>query len=291
MKKLFFLLLAIFTLASVSGQTDKNGNPIFNSELISEEKFDNFELTSSYYNINENISNKKSSVFVSDNPTLDEYIKFSRDLPATFFIAHKGQNVICMILLLQKNDNGKTTLNYNIINSTGKKNIQVPCTVWGEINEKRADELLKLKIDTLSTTIDLPNTGKGLLFNGIVYRIQSYDKLKAEIIEIVSQITNEEKQNEEIKDPEAFIKKETIGGKLDFNKALENEKQSMFLYDGIVYSKKDFAICLWGKKVKILGISSSKKAIKLWEEINNRELTASEKKALEKGFESKDMPK
>ncbi|MEP7317620.1 MAG: hypothetical protein ABI921_02735 [Panacibacter sp.] len=62
MKKLGLLLLTIFTLTSVFGQTDKNDNPIFNSDLISEEKFDNFELTSSYYNIRENISNKKSSV-------------------------------------------------------------------------------------------------------------------------------------------------------------------------------------------------------------------------------------
>lgn len=291
MKKLGLLLLTIFTLTSVFGQTDKNGNPIFNSDLISEEKFDNFELTSSYYNIKENISNKKSSVYVSDNPTLDDYIKFSRDLPATFFIAHKGQTVICMIMLIQKNDNGKTTLTYNIINPNTKKSIQVPCNIWGEINEKRADELLKLKADTSSVIIDLPNNGKGLLFNGIVYRIQPFDKLKTEVIEIVNQITGSGKQTEEMKDPEEYIKKETIGGKLDFNKALENEKQSMFLYDGVAYNKKDFAIYLWGKKVKMLGISSAKKATKLWEEINNRELTAPEKKALEMGFDSKDLPK
>lgn len=291
MKKLGLFFLTIFTLTSVLGQTDKNGNPIFNSDLISEEKFDNFELTSSYYNIKENISNKKSSVYVSDNPTVDEYIKFSRDLPATFFIAHKGQTVICMIMLLQKNDNGKTTLTYNIINPNTKKSFQVPCNVWGEINEKRADELLKLKVDTSSSVIDLPNNGKGLLFNGIAYRIQPFHKLKAEIIELVNQIADNEKQTEEIKDPEEYIKKETIGGKLDFNKALESEKQSMFMYDGIIYNKKDFAIYLWGRKVKMLGIGSSKKATKLWEEINNRELTSPENKALEKGFDSKDLPK
>jgi len=37
-----------------------------------------------------------------------------------------------------------------------------------------------------------------------------------------------------------------------------------------------------------LGTSSAKKAANLWEEINNRELTAPEKKALEKGFDNKD---
>jgi hypothetical protein len=291
MKKLALFILTIFTITNVPAQTDKNGNPVFNSNLISEEKFDNFELTSSYYNIKENITNKKSSVYVSDNPTLEEYFKFSRDLPASVFIAHKGQTVICMIMLLQKNEPGKTTLNYKIIDPATKKNFQLPCTVWGEINEKRADELLNLKIDPASKIIDLPNNGKGLLFNGIVCRIQSFDKLKAEVMEIVNQVGLAQNGNETIKDPEEYIKKETIGGKLDFNKALEEEKQAMFMYDGIMYNKKDFAIYLWGKKVKTLGISSSKKAVKLWEEINNRELLSPEKKALEKGFESKDLSK
>lgn len=288
MKKLGLLFFTTFTLTCLFGQTDKNGNPIFNSTLISEEKFENFELTSGYYNIKENISNKKSSVYITDNPTLDDYIKFSRDLPATFFIAHKGQTVICMIMLLQKNETGKTTLTYNIINPNTKKSTQAPCNVWGEINEKRADELLRLKVDTSSVVIDLPNNGKGLLFNGITYRIQSFDKLKAEVIEIINQITGDGKQTEEIKDPEEYIKKETIGGKLDFDKTLENEKTPFFLYDGIAYNKKDFAIYLWGKKVKMLGISSIKKAAKLWEEINKRELTTPEKKALKNGFDSKD---
>ncbi len=291
MKKSVLFFLVIFTLTNTFGQIDKNGNSIFNSNLISEEKFDNFELTSSYYNIKENISNKQSSVYVSDTPTLDEYIKFSRNLPATIFIAHKGTTVICMIMLLQKNDNGKTTLTYNILNPNTKKSFQAPCNVWGEINEKRAEELLQLMPDKSSVLVDLPNNGKGLLFNDIVYRIQPFDKLKAEVIEIVNQITGNVKQPEEIKDIEEFIKKETVGGKLDFNKVLENETQSMYMYDNILYSKKDFAIFLWAKKVKILGIKSSKKAATLWEEINGKELTKPEKNALEKGFDSKDLPK
>ncbi len=291
MKNLAVLLLIIFTLTNVFGQTDKNGNPIFNSELISEEKLEHFELTSVYYNIKENISNKKSSVYVSDNPTLDEYIKFSRDLPATFFIAHKGQTVICMILLLQKNDSNKTTLTFNIVNPNTKNSTQVPCTVWGEINEKRAYELLNLKTDTSSAIIELPNNGKGLVFNGITYRIQPFDQLKAEVIEIVNQIVGIGKQTEETKDLEQYIKKETIGGALDFNKVLEKEKQSMFMHDGVIYNKKDFAIYLWAKKVKMSGITSSGKAITLWQEIHNRELTAPEKKALEKGFNSQDINK
>lgn len=85
-------------------------------------------------------------------------------------------------------------------------------------------------------------------------------------------------------DPTEYIKKETIGGKLDFNLTLEKENKGLYLYDGVAYNKKDFAIFLWGQAVKRLGISSSKKATKLWTEINKRELTGPEKKALTKGF-------
>jgi hypothetical protein len=81
-----------------------------------------------------------------------------------------------------------------------------------------------------------------------------------------------------------YIKKETIGGKLDFNLTLEKESKGLYLYDGVAYNKKDFAIFLWGQAVKRLGITSSKKAAKLWREINTRELTGAEKKALTKGF-------
>ena len=86
MKKIILLLLTIITLKSAFGQKDRLGNPIFNSEVISEEKFDKFELTSSYYLIDNNISNRESSVYVSEKPTLIEYLKFSRELPSYAFV-------------------------------------------------------------------------------------------------------------------------------------------------------------------------------------------------------------
>lgn len=278
MKRIALILLTVITVTNAFGQIDKHGNPIFNNELISEEKLEGFELTSSYYTMDNNISNKGSSVYVNENPTLIDYLKFARELPSNFFIIHQGQTVMFMIIVLQKNEDSKTAFTYNIVNPNNGKSMQIPCNVWGEISEQRADELLKLKVDTAAKIIDLPNNGKGLLFNGIAYRIQSYDKLKAEIIEVAKQLTTPE---EEIKDPIEYIKKETIGGKLDFNKILLEETNGLKLYDG------GDAIYLWGKKVKMLGISSSKKATKLWEEINNRTLTASEKKALISGFDSK----
>ena len=189
MKKIAFLVFAALTL-NIFGQTDKNGNPVFNNDIISEEKIDNFELTSGYYNIKENISNKKSSVFVSEKPTLDDYLNFSRDLPSYCFIIHRGEKVIGMIILLQTNKGSKTTLNYKInFPSTGKR-IEQPCNVWGEISEKRVSELESIKVDKESNIMELGN-GNLYFFNGVGYRIQPYDKLKAEVDEISKQIVIE----------------------------------------------------------------------------------------------------
>ncbi len=286
MKKLIFYILTTFVMTNLWGQTDSKGNPVFNSEVISEEKFETFELTSSYYNIKDNISDKNSSVYQNDNPTRKEYLKFAREYPSNYFIIHNGSAMTIGIIVLPQIKANETSYKYNIVNPNTGKKIEAQCNVWGEISEKRAEELIKLKIDTTATIIELPNNGKGLLYDGIVYRIQPYEKLKYEIIEIAKQIVNggDEKQTTNLIE---YIKKESIGGKLDFNKTLEEKKQTLFLYDGIAYSKNDFAIYLWGKKVKSLGINSVKNATQLWEEINNKILTQPEKKALIKGFKSK----
>ncbi|MBO2011009.1 hypothetical protein [Hymenobacter negativus] len=84
-----------------------------------------------------------------------------------------------------------------------------------------------------------------------------------------------------------YIRKESVGGALDFKKSLEKDEHAFFLYGSFAYNKKDFSIFLWGKKVKNLGLASSKEAVKLWQEIYNHQLTAPEEKALVRGFETK----
>lgn len=92
-------------------------------------------------------------------------------------------------------------------------------------------------------------------------------------------------QEEEVK---KYIKTESIGGKLDFSKAVDKEYSTALIRFGdALYNKKDFAILLWGAKVRALGIASLDEAHSIWEEINHRILTEPEKKALKTGFEAK----
>jgi hypothetical protein len=190
MKIIILLMLTSLSLSNASGQTDSYGNPIFNNELISEEEFDNFELTSNYYTTKDNISNKESSVYVSDNPAITDYLDFSRNLPSYFFIVHRERKMLGMIVLLQKNEGSKTTLTYFILNPENGKSMEAPCSVFGEITEKRVEELEEMKIDTESKLIDMPN-GKFYVFNGIMYFVQPYDSLKAEVIEIAKQFAGQ----------------------------------------------------------------------------------------------------
>jgi len=78
-----------------------------------------------------------------------------------------------------------------------------------------------------------------------------------------------------------YLKIETIGGKLDFELNMKADERPFYLYDRVMYNRKDFGI------FKKLGINSHKKAIELWEEIKERKLSKPEKKALIKGYKTK----
>ncbi|KAA9339584.1 hypothetical protein F0P96_02935 [Hymenobacter busanensis] len=85
---------------------------------------------------------------------------------------------------------------------------------------------------------------------------------------------------------EAYVREQTKGGELDFTKMLASKKQSMFLHDGNMYTKPEYALVLWGLRVKALGIESAERACALYAAASNRPLTPAEKKALVQGFDS-----
>ncbi len=89
--------------------------------------------------------------------------------------------------------------------------------------------------------------------------------------------------------PIEYIKQESIGGKLDFMKELEEQGKAKKLvpYEGTVYSSNEFAIIRWAEEVHNLGLRSSKEAIELWEFIYQRELSHDEIKVFKKGFKLK----
>lgn len=85
----------------------------------------------------------------------------------------------------------------------------------------------------------------------------------------------------------AYIKKETLGGKLDFRSVLNDSVSVVVYHKGVGFNKNDYYVFLWGQAVSDSGLSSSEYAAKLWEEIHNQKLTMPQKTALMIGFKKK----
>lgn len=259
-------------------QSDKNGNPIFNSEKLGNFSFENIEIISSYYTIKNNIDNKQSSVFVNENPTLDDYWSFSSKLPSYYFMVFDKGDIKGMLMLIPKNEDD--SFFYNIVIPNKNENFQIPSKLKGKITENRAQELVNFRKTKAVINNDV------LKFNSQDFQILKYNDVIEEVKNIVKEkiINNPDDENSNI---EKYIKTESKGGKLDFKNTVEKYDGAFINFDGILYNKKDFAILMWGAAVKKTGITELNKAQLLWQEINERNLTDPELKALQKGFETK----
>ncbi|MCD9855248.1 hypothetical protein LUD75_11050 [Epilithonimonas sp. JDS] len=281
MKNILSLTLIILALGSskLFSQTDKNGNPIFNSLNIEKIKFENVEIVSNYYSMKDNIDNKMSSVFISENPTSEDYINFATKLPSYYFlIADKG-NVIGMAMLIPKTEDG--SFFYNFVIPSTKSNFQIASQLKGKITEHRAKEILNIEKDRAK--IDKTK----FIYNNNDFEIIQYKDIITELENIVLDKINNNQQLESDNVEAYIITESKKGGKLDFTDTVEKYDGAFVSFADILYNKKDFAILLWGASVSREGLKDYDKARMLWEKINSRKLTEPELKALKKGFETK----
>jgi hypothetical protein len=102
---------------------------------------------------------------------------------------------------------------------------------------------------------------------------------------VFAQKPDREKSN--VADTVEYIRKETIGGKLDFSSVLKSPGVVITHTNGIRFNKNDYYVFLWGQAVGELGVESSDKAARLWEEIHGKKLTGPQRTALKGGFEKK----
>ncbi|MEM6299731.1 MAG: hypothetical protein AAF740_13670 [Bacteroidota bacterium] len=280
MKRILLPFLLLLTLQSGFGQVDENGNPILNSVELERAEYDGFSLVCAYYTIENNIDNPESSAFLGDNPVITDYLEFARSVPSNFFVVLKGEYMFALVIPVQVNEGRQTKFTYTLINPSTDKSADYPCTVRGEITEKRVEELQKLGIDSTAKIIDMPY-GKAYLFNGIAYSIQPYDLVKAEVAEIVEDLVS---AVEKSTDPIGYIERETIGGRLDYTEFLKNKEEKRFKCGERIYELEDAKLFMWVQSVKLMGIDSDKAVIKLWEKIHQRKLSKSEVKVIKYGL-------
>ena len=93
-----------------------------------------------------------------------------------------------------------------------------------------------------------------------------------------------DKKKEAIADTIEYIKKETIGGKLDFASVLKETDGLLIDHNGVRFNINDYYVFLWGQAVSDLGLETSEKAVRLWEKIHGKKLTSPQRTALRIGF-------
>lgn len=280
LKSILFIITSFYYI-NVFSQIDRNGEPVFNSEIISEESIGKYKLLSGYYTIKNNISDEESSVYVKDKPSTADYIKYSLTLPSYFFVLSKNNKMKFLTTLLPKISGDNIYMMYLGMNVSNGNKREIICNIPGEISEKRAEELVEMKVDS-SFHLHYTQEGKYLSFKDKKYLIMSYEKVKADILEMVDLFIKGKEKQKQIKDPEEYIRKESIGGELDFEKKLTEDK--IYIYNNIAYNKSEYALVLWGIEVRKLNVKSSDDAIDLWEDIYKKKLSETNKKALENGY-------
>lgn len=280
MKYLIFFI-TICTFGTIHSQTDGNGNPVFNSIVTNEQDFEGFKLTSSYYTLENNIENKNSSVFISENPTLDEVEQFVTKLPSDFFLITINQQISNMILIVNE-----PKMKFVVINMVNNKQSEYKFNLRGDITQNRAEEIIKLKYD--------PNAeikkGK-LYFNNNKFKIITNSDINKAVISLIKK----EKLNtsstsgvnllSQEKIQEIILKETKEGGQLDyFTEIKGKEYDGIQIKPGVFSTKLGVALYKWGRATFDNGVNTLEDAYKIFAKFKERELNTREKDYIKMGF-------
>ena len=282
MKTLFVLLLYFLFIGLLTAQTDRNGNPVFNSVTTGEEALEEFTLIANYYTLNNNIENKNSSVFISSQPTLDQIGTAALDLPSDFFILTKGSRMINMLMIVNK-----PKRSFLLVHPNSPEPIQYKCKLKGDISENRAKEIIKENFDS-SARIE---NGR-LYFNGNKYKIISNEEIRKAVVDLIKRekLTNLTASDakllsqEEIK--EVVLRESKEGGTLDFFTEIKGkEYDGVQVKPGVFTSKVSVALYKWGRANFDLGVNTVEDAYALYAELKSRNINEMEKAFIKMGFD------
>ena len=282
MKKITIIILIILSLGKVFAQTDKNGNPIFNSVSTNEKSIDSFMLISNYYTLRNNIENKQSSVFISENPTLDQIENAATNLASDFFILTKESKMVVMVML-----QSYPKREYMTITMATKQQSTFPCTLSGDITENRAKEIIKEKYDTTATI----ENGK-LKFNGKEFVIISNQTIEEAIWKLIKDEKLDKKKPSEItmpskKELKNYILTETKeGGKLDFFTEIKGKEfDGVQIKPGLFTTQQSIALYKWGRVCFDIGVNTIEDVYEIFTEFKQKELHQRDKVYIKMGFD------
>lgn len=280
MTKILGIALLFIAIQGIA-QTDKNGNPVFNSVSTNEETIKDFKLISNYYTLKNNIENKSSSVYISGNPTLAEIENAAINLPSDFFLVTKNQAIISMVMI-----QNIPTRQFLVINPITGLQKQFNCSLKGDITENRANEIIKEGFDPAAKI-----KGDKLYFNNKKLTIIENQEIKDAVLKLI------EKEKLSIGDKAGvkILSKEEIkamilneskeGGKLDFFTEIKgHEYDGVQIKPGLFTTKLGVALYQWGRANFELGVNTVEDALIYWKEFKGREANQREKDYITKGF-------
>lgn len=273
--------MTILSLGQVFGQTDKNGNPVFNSVSTNEKSFDNFLLISNYYTLRNNIENKQSSVFIAEKPTLDQIEKASINLASDFFILTKESKMVVMVMLL--NDPKRE---FMTITMATKQQSTFSCKLSGDITENRAKEIIREKYDTTATI----ENGK-LKFNGKEFVIISNQEIEDAVLTLIKKEKLDKIDPSDIimpskKELKNYILTETKeGSKLDFFTEIKGkEYDGVQIKPGVFTTMQSIALYKWGRACFNIGVNTIEDVYEIYSEFKQKELNQRDKDYIKMGF-------
>lgn len=284
MKKILTILLLTISIFSFS-QTDKNGNPVFNSYQIKEIELANgYKLILNYYTLKNNIENPLTSVFISNNPTNEEVIKSATELMSYNLLLLKGQNMVDLIAI-----NEMPNREYNVLNQKTGKNKVFESKIKGNISENRALEIIENEYDK-SAKIE---NGK-LEFNGKEYLIYTKESIINEVKSLIEKKNLLKDKISEVVIPtkkgleEYIIEQTKEGGELDFFTEIKGkEYNGVQIKPGVIATLEGIAFYKWGRANYEIGVNTFQDAIDIYSKIKGRELNIKETTYIESGFNKK----
>ena len=269
------------TFISLIAQVDKSGNPVFNSVMTNEKEVEKFVLTSNYYTLENNVENKNSSVFISENPTLDEIETASIELPSDFFLLTKESKLVVMIKL--ENEPKKEFL---VIEMKNGKQTTYPAKFDGDITENRANEIIKLGYDS-NAKIE----NEVLTFNGRNFKIIKSDDIQKTVWSLIKDNKLDKKKPSDIyipsqKELKEYIVSETQkGGEFDFFTEIKGkEYDGVQIKPGIFSTNQSVALYKWGRVCFDIGVNTVEDAYVIYSEIIEKEINKRDKEYIRMGF-------
>lgn len=281
MKKIAIIILTFLTLGQVFGQTDKNGNPVFNSVSTNEKVIGDFLLISNYYTLKNNIENRQSSVFISEKPTLEQTEKAATNLASDFYILTKESKMVVMVML--QNDPKREFM--TIVMKTNKQS-NFPCDLIGDITENRANELIKEKYDL---TAFIKN---GILnFNGKEFKIISNQEIEDAVWTLIKKEKLDKKKPSDIMLPSKteiknYIVSETReGGTFDFFTEIKGKEfDGVQIKPGVFTTKQSIALYKWGRACFEIGVNTVEDAYEIYAEFRGKPVNERDKEYIKSGF-------